>query len=154
MRTSKINDSLKVNAIAGTYVVTLGFDLPMEKCVGLLGFSILRTDKTGRAKFLKGMKCFAETDPGFPAVEKMNAQRQRERDRGDRPEPCLVMVAYDHGEHERPLEDADPQRLRLQREDHTGLAAKGVGKRAHEEAVLGRVLQIHLTCCSLIGTGL
>ncbi|MBN1181712.1 MAG: hypothetical protein JXB49_05445 [Bacteroidales bacterium] len=67
MRTSKINDSLKVNAIAGTYVVTLGFDLPMIKCIGLLGFSILRTDKTGRAKFLEGMKCFKETDPGFPA---------------------------------------------------------------------------------------
>lgn len=67
MRTSNINDSLKVNAIAGTYVVTLGFDLPKAKCNGLLGFSILRTDDTGRAKFLEGMKCFEETDPGFPA---------------------------------------------------------------------------------------
>ncbi len=67
MRTSKTNDSLKVNAIAGTYVVTLGFDLPKVKCNGLLGFSILRTDETGRAKFLEGMKCFKETDPGFPA---------------------------------------------------------------------------------------
>lgn len=67
MRTFKTNDSLKVNAIAGTYVVTLGFDLPKEKCNGLLGFSILRTDSTGQAKFLEGMKCFKETDPGFPA---------------------------------------------------------------------------------------
>lgn len=67
MRTSSINDDLKVNAIAGTYVVTLGFDLPKIKCDGLLGFSILRTDETGRAKFLEGMKCFEETDPGFPA---------------------------------------------------------------------------------------
>lgn len=67
MRTSNINDNLKVNAIAGTYVVTLGFDLPKSKCNGLLGFSILRTDVTGRAKFLEGMKCFAETDPGFAA---------------------------------------------------------------------------------------
>lgn len=67
MRTSKTIDGLKVNAIAGTYVVTLGFDLPKSKCDGLLGFSILRTDETGRAKFLEGMKCFAETDPGFPA---------------------------------------------------------------------------------------
>ncbi|MBL0736787.1 hypothetical protein JI750_07830 [Flavobacterium sp. GN10] len=67
MRTSNINDGLKVNAIAGTYVVTLGFNLPKIKCDGLLGFSILRTDETGRAKFLEGMKCFEETDPGFPA---------------------------------------------------------------------------------------
>ncbi|MFC5683259.1 phospholipase D-like domain-containing protein [Flavobacterium sp. MAHUQ-51] len=67
MRTSKTNNNLKVNAIAGTYVVTLGFDLPKTECNGLLGFSILRTDEKGVAKFLEGMKCFEETDPGFPA---------------------------------------------------------------------------------------
>lgn len=67
MRTSATNEDLKVNAIAGTYVVTLGFDLPREKCEGLLGFSILRTHENGEAKYLEGMKCFAETDPGFPA---------------------------------------------------------------------------------------
>jgi len=66
MRTSKTTDGLKVNAIAGTYVVTLGFDLPKAKCKGLLGFSILRKDKTGVSKYLEGMKCFEETDPGFP----------------------------------------------------------------------------------------
>jgi phosphatidylserine/phosphatidylglycerophosphate/cardiolipin synthase-like enzyme len=67
MRTIKTNDGLKVNAIAGTYVVTLGFDLPKAKCKGLLGFSILRSDENGESKFLEGMKCFEETDPGFPA---------------------------------------------------------------------------------------
>jgi phosphatidylserine/phosphatidylglycerophosphate/cardiolipin synthase-like enzyme len=67
MRATKTNDGLKVNAIAGTYVVTLGFDLPKAKCKGLLGFSILRSDENGQAKFLEGMKCFSETDPGFPA---------------------------------------------------------------------------------------
>ncbi|MPS66819.1 phospholipase D-like domain-containing protein [Chryseobacterium sp.] len=67
MRISNINNEFKVHAIAGTYVVTLGFDLPEEQCTGLLGFSILRTDSTGRSKFLEGMKCFSETDPGFPA---------------------------------------------------------------------------------------
>ncbi|MEI7736404.1 MAG: phospholipase D-like domain-containing protein [Ferruginibacter sp.] len=67
MRTSKINQNLKVNAIAGTYVVTLGFDLPKAKCNGLMGFSILRTDENGESKYLEGMKCFEETDPGFPA---------------------------------------------------------------------------------------
>lgn len=67
MRTANINQDLKVNAVAGTYVVTLGFDLPEAKCNGLLGFSILRTDENGIAKYLEGMKCFEETDPGFPA---------------------------------------------------------------------------------------
>lgn len=76
MRASKITQDLKVNAIAGTYVVTLGFDLPKAKCKGLLGFSILRTDETGRAKFLEGMKCFEETDPGFPAGSQYPSNEQ------------------------------------------------------------------------------
>jgi len=67
MRTTKTNKGLKVNAIAGTYVVTLGFDFPKAKCNGLLGFSILRSEENGVSKFLEGMKCFEETDPGFPA---------------------------------------------------------------------------------------
>ncbi|MGN6646848.1 MAG: phospholipase D-like domain-containing protein [Cytophaga sp.] len=67
MRTSKTNQRLKVNAIAGTYVVTLGFDYPKSQCAGLMGFSVLRTDENGTAKYLEGMKCFEETDPGFPA---------------------------------------------------------------------------------------
>lgn len=65
----KINDNsdLKVFAIAGTYVVTLGWNLPEDQCEGLLGFSIHRTDHTeNEAYFLEGMKCFTETDPGFP----------------------------------------------------------------------------------------
>lgn len=66
MRVTKTTNDLKVLAIAGSYVVTLGFNLPRNKCKGLLGFSILRTDEDGEAKYLKGMKCFAETDPGFP----------------------------------------------------------------------------------------
>ena len=76
MRTSKINQGLKVNAIAGTYVVTLGFDLAKTKCKGLLGFSILRSDENGVAKFLEGMKCFAETDPGFPAGAQYPTNKQ------------------------------------------------------------------------------
>jgi len=35
-----------VQAIAGTYVVLLGFDLPRQDCAGLLGFAIGRTDQT------------------------------------------------------------------------------------------------------------
>jgi phosphatidylserine/phosphatidylglycerophosphate/cardiolipin synthase-like enzyme len=67
MRKSKTNNGLKVNAIAGTYVVMLGINLPKAKCTGLLGFSIFRKDhETGEARYLEGMKAFEETDPGFP----------------------------------------------------------------------------------------
>ena len=67
MRKSNTNDGLKVQAVAGTYVVMLGLDLPRNKCNGLLGFSIHRFDHTeNEAYYLKGMKAFAETDPGFP----------------------------------------------------------------------------------------
>lgn len=67
MRATKSKNGLKVHAVAGTYVVMFGFDLPEADCNGLLGFSIHRTDRTEEeAYFLQGMKAFAETDPGFP----------------------------------------------------------------------------------------
>lgn len=68
MRISDTSDGLKVQVIAGTYVVMLGFDMPQADCQGLLGFSIHRTDVTeNEAYYLEAMKAFAETDPGFPA---------------------------------------------------------------------------------------
>lgn len=68
MRASKTSGGLKVNAIAGTYVVTFGLDFPEDECAGLLGFSFHRFDHTeNEAYYLEAMKCFAETDPGFPA---------------------------------------------------------------------------------------
>lgn len=67
MRTSSVNDGLRVHAVAGTYVVMMGFDLPEAACDNLLGFSIHRVDHTeNEAYYLSGMKAFAETDPGFP----------------------------------------------------------------------------------------
>jgi len=67
MRTTKTTNGLKVNAIAGTYVVMFGFDLPEAECSGLLGFSIHRVDPAeNEAGYLKAMKVFTETDPGFP----------------------------------------------------------------------------------------
>ena len=66
MRASNVINGLKVNAVAGTYVVTLGFDLPEADCEGLLGFSVHRQDHTeNEAYYLSGMKAFEETDPGF-----------------------------------------------------------------------------------------
>ena len=68
MRVAKTNDGLKVNAIAGTYVVLLGLNLAESNCKGLLGFSIHRFDHTeNEACYMSGIKAFAETDPGFPA---------------------------------------------------------------------------------------
>ncbi len=68
MRAFQITNGLKVQAIAGTYVVILGFDLPEADCEGLLGFSIHRYDHNeNEAYYLEGMKSFKETDPGFPA---------------------------------------------------------------------------------------
>ncbi|MDO9087215.1 MAG: phospholipase D-like domain-containing protein [Anaerolineaceae bacterium] len=68
MRITQTTNGLRVHAIAGTYVVLLGFDLPVADCAGLLGFSIHRQDLTeNEAYYLSGSKAFAETDPGFPA---------------------------------------------------------------------------------------
>lgn len=68
MRETRTANGLKVHAVAGAYVVLLGFDMPREDCEGLLGFSIHRADHTdNEAYYLEGMKAFAETDPGFPA---------------------------------------------------------------------------------------
>src|SRR3970282_261935 len=63
MRVTNTNNGLRVHAIAGTYVVILGFDLPQADCDGLLGFSIHRSDHTeGEAYFLEATNAFAETD--------------------------------------------------------------------------------------------
>lgn len=68
MRKAKGSNGLKVQAIAGTYVVVLGFNLPKGKCNGLLDFSIHRTDHTeNEAYYLDGMKAFVESDPGLPS---------------------------------------------------------------------------------------
>lgn len=68
MRMTQTTNDLRVHAIAGTYVVMLGFDLPQADCTGLLGFSLHRQDLTeNEAYYLSGSKTFAETDPGFPA---------------------------------------------------------------------------------------
>ncbi|MBH5371058.1 hypothetical protein [Bradyrhizobium glycinis] len=68
MRANRTRNGLKVNAISGTYVVMLGFNLPKQSCTGLRGFAIHRVDHTsGEAGYITGMTACAETDPGFPA---------------------------------------------------------------------------------------
>jgi phosphatidylserine/phosphatidylglycerophosphate/cardiolipin synthase-like enzyme len=76
MRVVRKSAGLRVRAVAGTYVVSLGFDLPEADCTNLLGFSIHRTDHTdNEAAYLTGMKAFAETDPGFPAGAVYSTER-------------------------------------------------------------------------------
>jgi phosphatidylserine/phosphatidylglycerophosphate/cardiolipin synthase-like enzyme len=68
MRVTRTTGGLKVHAVAGTYVAMFGISLPEADCQGLLGFSIHRIDhESNTARYLEGMKAFAETDPGFPA---------------------------------------------------------------------------------------
>src|SRR4051812_13461955 len=77
MRIRVIQDGLTVQAVAGTYVVLLGLDLPQKSCKGLLGFAIHRTDHTeGEAYWMEGMKTFAETDPGLPPGTKFSTRQQ------------------------------------------------------------------------------
>jgi len=44
MRTKVTQQGLTVQAIAGTYVVLLGFNMAEADCDGLMGFAIHRTD--------------------------------------------------------------------------------------------------------------
>jgi phosphatidylserine/phosphatidylglycerophosphate/cardiolipin synthase-like enzyme len=75
MRVTKTTNGLKVHAVAGTYVVMLGFDLPQQSCRNLKGFSVHRMDHTeGEAAYIEGMKAFAETDPGFPPGAKYSTK--------------------------------------------------------------------------------
>ena len=66
MRIRNTTGDLTVKAIAGTYVVVLGMDLPPARCEGLLGFAIHRTDHTeNEAHWLEGMKLFPSVPVDF-----------------------------------------------------------------------------------------
>lgn len=68
MRKAKTEDGFTLNVVAGMHVAILGMDLDEKDCDGLLGFSIHRTDYAEEeAYWLKGIKTFEETDPGFQA---------------------------------------------------------------------------------------
>ncbi len=76
MRKKETAQGLTVQAIAGTHVVLLGFDLAEADCEGLLGFAIHRTDHIeDEAYWLTGLKTFAETDPGLPPGSKYSTRK-------------------------------------------------------------------------------
>lgn len=65
MKNRKRANGVTVNAIAGTRVVFLGLDLAESHHAGCLGFAIRRHDPvSGELTWLRGMKTFADTDPG------------------------------------------------------------------------------------------
>src|SRR5712691_9687979 len=64
MRTQNISaKGLTVKAVAGTYVVLLGFDLAPQDRKGLLGFALQRTDQTGD-RWLSGGITFPNMSAG------------------------------------------------------------------------------------------
>jgi phosphatidylserine/phosphatidylglycerophosphate/cardiolipin synthase-like enzyme len=66
MRARKTRQGLTLRAIAGTHTVLLGMSMPRAQCPGHLGFAIHRTDhEEEEAYWLRGLKTFEETDPGF-----------------------------------------------------------------------------------------
>jgi phosphatidylserine/phosphatidylglycerophosphate/cardiolipin synthase-like enzyme len=68
MRKAISKNGFTLNIVAGMHVVILGMDLKKEDCKGLMGFAIHRTDHDEEeAYWLKGMKTFEQTDPGFIA---------------------------------------------------------------------------------------
>src|SRR3546814_520358 len=66
MRVQKSSDGLTVQAIGGSHVVLIGWNYPREKCNGLAGFGLHRTDhERHEAVWLQGIKTFEATDPGL-----------------------------------------------------------------------------------------
>jgi phosphatidylserine/phosphatidylglycerophosphate/cardiolipin synthase-like enzyme len=67
MRNRTTGDPLRVHAIAGSYVVLLGLDLPKARAKGLLGFAVQRWDPVEKERYwMRGMKVFQETSAGIP----------------------------------------------------------------------------------------
>jgi hypothetical protein len=71
MRNQVRKNGLVLNAVAGTYVVTMGWDIEQPNLkTGLLGFALQRADHTeNETFFMKGMKSFptAQLPPGGTA---------------------------------------------------------------------------------------
>ncbi|MFZ1414383.1 MAG: phospholipase D-like domain-containing protein [Defluviicoccus sp.] len=68
MRIRAENGGVSVHAVAGSYVVFLGFDVAEALRGDLLGFAVEREDITENERyFLRGLKVFKETGEGVPA---------------------------------------------------------------------------------------
>lgn len=75
MRKRRAVSGVTVNAIAGTHVVSLGMDLSDDRRKNCLGFAIQREDHTeDERQWLRGLKTFAETDPGLGPGESVSSR--------------------------------------------------------------------------------
>jgi phosphatidylserine/phosphatidylglycerophosphate/cardiolipin synthase-like enzyme len=75
MRIKDANRGLTVNAVAGTYVVSLGFDLTDAARKNCLGFAIRREDHTeDEAIWMRGLKVFTAVDPGLGPGETVSSR--------------------------------------------------------------------------------
>lgn len=64
MRKKSSDGPLTVQAIAGSYVVMFGINMPKNKTQKLLGFAIQRKDiQENEVTWMRGMKAFADTNP-------------------------------------------------------------------------------------------
>ncbi|MCD2172102.1 phospholipase D-like domain-containing protein [Rhizobium sp. C4] len=67
MRTRKTDNGITVNAVAGTYVVLLGWTIEERLRPGLRGFAVKRTDPVEQETYwMKGAKTFKSVNP-YPA---------------------------------------------------------------------------------------
>ena len=81
MRVFKSDDTLTVQAVAGTYVVILGINLPEKACKKLMGFSVYRYDHEKKAgKFLEGQKRFETVDADLPPGSRYSTERHPVQD--------------------------------------------------------------------------
>jgi phosphatidylserine/phosphatidylglycerophosphate/cardiolipin synthase-like enzyme len=69
-------NGIDLQAIAGSHVVLLGWDMSRKVSRGVLGFAVHRTDHTeNEAYWLTGTKTFAETDPGLGAGARYSTRK-------------------------------------------------------------------------------
>jgi phosphatidylserine/phosphatidylglycerophosphate/cardiolipin synthase-like enzyme len=75
MRKCNAVSGVSVHAVAGTHVVSLGMDVSPARREGCLGFAIQREDHTeDERQWLRGLKTFAETDPGLAPGESVSSR--------------------------------------------------------------------------------
>jgi hypothetical protein len=80
MRKQVRGNGLILQAVAGTYVVTLGWDIEQQLKAGLLGFAIQRVDHTeNETHFMRGMKSFPNTRPSCRPAARLRATISRSR---------------------------------------------------------------------------
>ena len=77
MRKRKQENKLTLQAIAGTHVVALGWDMEEADSQGVLGFAIRCTDHTeNETYYLRGIKTFEDTDLGLAPGNLYSTRRQ------------------------------------------------------------------------------